>query len=165
MANVIVPAVVLAIAWMVVTNRATLESFLLGFVFGLILWVLVRPRDFQIQWKRLPGQFIALIIYASILARDILLSGLDVTRRVLSPALPLNPGIIAVDTQDETNSALIAALSSDVITLTPGELVVEVEGNRIMYVHCLDVEASAQNVDRQQSHRLSLFKRIMGRDA
>jgi multicomponent Na+:H+ antiporter subunit E len=149
--------------WMVITNRLTLESFVIGFLAGLAVTLLFKTQGMQISARQLPQQVYALLIYTLILLRDIVLSGLDVTRRVLSPEMPLKPGVIAVDTQDDSRSPLIAALSADVITLTPGELVVEVEDNHILYVHCLDVEASSKNVDRQQALRLKLFKRILGR--
>jgi multicomponent Na+:H+ antiporter subunit E len=158
-------AIPVALFWMLVTSRISLESFVLGYVFGLAALLLLRPQRTAIRWQQLPGQILALIMYTLVLMRDITLSGIDVARRVLSPSMPLNPGIIAVETQDEKQSPLIAALSADVITLTPGELVVEVEGNRILYVHCLDVEASAMNAPRQQAQRLKLFKRILGRES
>lgn len=163
MGNLVV-AVVIAIVWMLITSRLNIESFLVGLVFGLLI-SLLSPRRIVIDGQQLPRQVVALVIYTLILARDIVLSGLDVARRVLSPTMPLNPGIIAVETQDEARSPLVAALSSDVITLTPGELVVEIEDNHILYVHCLDVERSSKHAAKQQTQRLKLLLRILGRSA
>jgi multicomponent Na+:H+ antiporter subunit E len=163
MGNLVV-AVVIAIVWMLITSRLSIESFLVGLVFGLLI-SLLSPRRIVIDGQQLPRQVVALVIYTLILARDIVLSGLDVARRVLSPTMPLNPGIIAVETQDEARSPLVAALSSDVITLTPGELVVEIEDNHILYVHCLDVERSSKHAAKQQTQRLKLLLRILGRSA
>lgn len=163
MGNYLVPAATIGIIWMVITSRLTPESFLVGFIVGLAVVTLMRPRQLNIRWQRLPDQVFALVLYILILLRDIILSGLDVARRVLSPDMRLQLGIIAVETQDEQKSALIAALSADVITLTPGELVVEVEGNHTLYVHCLDVADSSQRAERQQAQRLKVFKRILGR--
>lgn len=160
----LVPAVVIAIVWVLITNRVSLESFLVGLVFGLLL-AFLSPRRIVIDSRRLPQQLFALLVYTLMLARDITLSGLDVARRVLSPTMPLNLGIITVETQDEQRSPLVAALSADVITLTPGELVVEIEDNHILYVHCLDVERSSNNASHQQGQRLKVFKRILGRPA
>lgn len=164
MGNLVV-AVVIAIVWMLITSRLNIESFLVGLVFGLLI-SLLSPRRIVIDGQQLPRQVVALVIYTLILARDIVLSGLDVARRVLSPTMPLNPGIIAVETQDEARSPLVAALSADVITLTPGELVVEIdEDNHILYVHCLDVERSSKHAAKQQTQRLKLLLRILGRSA
>jgi multicomponent Na+:H+ antiporter subunit E len=158
----LVPASVFAVVWMMITNRLSLENFLVGLVIGFGV-ALLSPQRFTVHWRQLPRQLSALLVYTLILARDITLSGLDVAWRVLSPSMRLNPGIIAVDTQDEQHSPLVAALSADVITLTPGELVVEVEDNHLLYVHCLDVNTSLHRADQQQAQRLKLFKRVLGR--
>jgi multicomponent Na+:H+ antiporter subunit E len=165
MSRYLVPAFVIAGVWVLLTNRPTLESFALGFVFGLIVAVASPRRLGPVRWRMLPDQTFALVVYTLILLRDILLSGIDVARRVLSPRMRLNPGIVAIDTGDPSHSALIAALSGDVITLTPGELVVEVEHGHILYVHCLDVVASAGGAAAMQKRRLGLFQRILGRTA
>lgn len=164
MVNSLIVSVIIGVVWMVITGRVTLESFLVGCVVGLGISFL-SPERLTFDLRRLPGQLIAFAIYLLVLARDILLSGIDVARRVLSPTMPLNLGIIAVETGDETRSSLIAALSADVITLTPGELVVDVEDKHILYVHCLDVEASVKRAGQQQAVRLQLFNRILGRSS
>jgi multicomponent Na+:H+ antiporter subunit E len=161
MGNLVV-AMVIAIVWILVTGQLNLAGLLVGLVFGLLV-SLLSPRRIVVNGRQLPRQMVALLVYLLILARDIILSGLDVARRVLSPTMPLNPGIIAVETQDAQRSPLVAALSADVITLTPGELVVEIEDNYILYVHCLDVEASSKNAPHQQKRRLKLFLRVLGR--
>jgi len=161
----IFPAALIGVVWVLVTSRVTLESYFVGLMIGLAITALMPPPLPVIRWRRLPDQAFALVLYAMILLRDIVLSGLDVTRRILSPTMPLNLGIIAVETQDETANPLIAALSADVITLTPGELVIEVTDGHTLYVHCLDVEASAARAAAQQAQRLKLFKRILGRSS
>jgi multicomponent Na+:H+ antiporter subunit E len=158
-----IPVVTIALVWMVVTGRFGIESFAVGLVLGFALVLLSPLRLPRIRYARVPSQLVALLMYLLTLARDIIRSGADVARRVLSPQMPLRPGIIAVDTQDQTRSPLITAMSADVITLTPGELVVDIEQNHILYVHCLDVEASLASADRQQAARLRLFNRILGR--
>jgi multisubunit Na+/H+ antiporter MnhE subunit len=157
-------AVVIGIIWMLITSRLTLESFAVGFVIGLAL-TLLRPAQFTVKWRRIPRQLLALVIYLSILSRDIVLSGLDVARRVLSSDMRLKPGIITVPTGDDTRSPLITALSADVITLTPGELVVEVREGTLLYVHCLDIDASLRHATAQQAQRLRLFQQILGRSS
>lgn len=162
--SMIVLAFMISGVWMIVTNRLTLESFAVGLIIGLVSVLLVRPKDVNLRLVRLPRQIFYLIVYMATLFWDILLSGLDVARRVVSKDMRLNTGIIAVETQDETQNGLIAALSANVITLTPGELVVELDDQHTMYVHCLDVSTSVKKADGQQTQRLKLFKRILGRD-
>jgi multisubunit Na+/H+ antiporter MnhE subunit len=156
-------AVPMALIWVGITDRIMLDGALVGYGLSLGVLVLLRPQRRKVNWRRLPDQLVALTIYIVELFWDIVLSGVDVARRVLSPDMRLKPGIIAVPTQDPLESPIIAALSADVITLTPGELVVELEDNRILYVHCLDVEATTATIDAEQARRIQLFGRIIGR--
>jgi multicomponent Na+:H+ antiporter subunit E len=152
----------MALIWLGITSHLSLEGFLIGYLVSLTIILLVRPRAFRVSLPRLPGQMLALFIYIGVLFRDIFLSGIDVARRVLSPRMPLKLGVVAVPTQDPDRSAVIAALSANVISLTPGELVVELEDQTVMYVHCLDVEATAARARQVQARRLSLLQQIRG---
>ena len=106
-----------------------------------------------------------LVIYGLALFKDILLSSIDVARRVLDPTCPIDPEIVPVSTQDDENNSLIAGLSIHGITVTPGEMVVGYdEDEGVMYVHCLNGEASKPTLDPEQSRRLARIKRIMGHD-
>lgn len=55
-------------------------------------------------------------------------------------------------------------MSANSITLPPGELVVEVAEDHLLYVHCLDVDISLTQLVPMQSRRIQLLKRILGRD-
>lgn len=158
----------MAIAWMMLTGLLSLESFLVGmFVSFLILSLLfpnMKPRT--LKELRLLERTWAAIQYTLILFRDIYLSAMDVARRVLDPALPMNPGIIVTPTDyapkpDEADiSELVAAISAHGITITPGELVIGFDGKDKMYVHCLDVDASSANAAGNQAKRLALLRKI-----
>ncbi len=160
----LVLAVPMAIVWMIVTSSLSAGSFLVGLLASAAILVLLRANQVTIDRRRLPDQVAALVIYSVTLARDIWMSSVDVAKRVLNPNLPLQPGILRVYTQDKDESDFTAAFSAHGITITPGELVVDFDGSHTMYVHCLDVEASAQNAVSAQTKRLKLLRRIMGRD-
>ena len=153
----------MALAWTLILGQASLERFIVGLFGGLAILLLLGPNLPPVKWARLPDQLIALVIYVFLLLRDITLSSLDVARRVLSRDMRLQPGIIAITTQDPEHSRAILALSADYITLTPGELVVEVENNSTMYIHCLDVGVSSKSLEPMQTRRLALLRRILGR--
>lgn len=153
-----------ALVWVVVTANIALDSFLVGWLLSIALLLLVRTERRTIHWKHLPDQILAFLIYSVTLARDIVNCSLDVAKRVTKREMPINPGILAVPTQDASESDVIAAFSAHGITITPGELVLDFDGAKMMYVHCLDVEASAQGADGAQTKRLRLLKRIIGSD-
>lgn len=164
MGLILVIALGLALIWMLLTSQVSLPGFIIGFSLSLAVLLLFRPIQGRVSWRRLPGQLLALLYYLAVLYRDIFLSGLDTARRALSPDMRLNPGIVQVPVQDPERSSLIAALSADAISLTPGELVIEIEENAVMHIHSLDVERTAAHASVEQAERLRILKRILGRD-
>jgi multicomponent Na+:H+ antiporter subunit E len=156
-------AVPMALLWMIISASVTPGGFAVGYVLGFAVLYLMKTENIQIEWRSLPDQIAAFGVYIVTLLRDIWLSSMDVFKRVLDPNLPLNPGMIAVPTQDETKSDFIAAFSAHGITITPGELVVDFDENHTMYVHCLDIGASGENADAAQTRRLALLRRIEGK--
>ncbi|MCC7207621.1 MAG: Na+/H+ antiporter subunit E [Anaerolineae bacterium] len=161
--SLLVYALALALVWMLIVGSLSVDVFVIGFVGGLALMVFFRPAPPPVRWRMLPGQLVAMLLYVIALFRDIVLSGIDVARRVLSPDMALKPGIIAVSTQDEERSPLIVALSAAYIGLTPGELIVETEDDHLMYIHCLDAPRAAAAEGDAQARRLVLLRRILGK--
>lgn len=160
-------ALPMALVWIILTNQVSVWSFGIGYVlsFGIVL-LLSRSREtpLNISPAKLPGQLWATLIYSLFLTWDILQAGIDVALRVFG-LRPLNPGIIAVSTQDEEDSDVIDGLSAHGITITPGQLVVDFSEDRnTMYVHALDVDASVPELDPDQARRLRYFRRMLGHD-
>ncbi|GAO74559.1 Na+/H+ antiporter subunit E [Meiothermus ruber] len=130
--------VVLTIFWMAVTEAFTLENFLVGFAICFLILLLARPlfdapsrRYFTLAWK-LP-RFVLLMLW------EIVLSSLRVAQAVLSPRLPIKPGIIAYPL--EVKSDLEITLLANLITLTPGTLSLDVSSDRkVLYVHGMFVD-------------------------
>lgn len=162
MVQVAILALPVGLLWMLVTDRLSLDSFALGYVLGIAVALVLGGRNARLRPRRIPAQIVALIVYLITLTRDIFQSSFDVARRVVDPKLPLAPGIIEVETEED--DALIAALSAHSITVTPGELVMDFDGNRRMYVHCLDAIASAETLQNAQARRVMLFRGILGHD-
>ncbi|MBU8920511.1 MAG: Na+/H+ antiporter subunit E [Bacteroidales bacterium] len=75
--------------------------------------------------------------YIPYMVVEIVKANLDVASRVIKPTIPLNPGIVAVDTKLSTPIGRTVLANS--ITLTPGTLSVEIKGNRL-YIHWIDVQ-------------------------
>lgn len=162
MVQVAILALPVALLWVLVTDRLSLDSFALGYVLGVIVALAMGGHRARFRPRQLPAQFVALVVYSVTMMRDILLSSFDVARRVVDPRLPLATGIIEVETEEDDTT--IAALSAHSITVTPGELVVDFSGNERMYVHCLDVNVSAETLQNAQARRVTLFRRILGHD-
>ncbi|MDZ4768473.1 MAG: Na+/H+ antiporter subunit E [Chloroflexota bacterium] len=163
MIAIAVLAAPMALVWMLLTSSLTFDSFIVGFLIGFAILYLMKTENTRIDVRRLPDQTLAFVVYMLTLIRDIWKSTIDVTRRVLDPDLPMNPGMITVPTQDASESDVTAAFSAHGITITPGELVVDFDGGHTMYVHCLDMDASAGSAHQAQTKRLALLRRIQGK--
>jgi multicomponent Na+:H+ antiporter subunit E len=76
----------------------------------------------------------------------------------LNPKLPIRPGIIAIDSG--CSSELGAALSAHALSITPGELVIGIDDEGVMYTHCLDATHSAEYTAQAQAMRRDLLSKI-----
>lgn len=163
----------MSLLWMIFAGQMSLEGFLIGYVFGFAILLVIRlntsfeAEEQPIRLTKIPSQLIALVKYGVILAKDIFFSGIDVAKRVLHPDLPIKPGIHRITTQDTTNNHLVSAMSAHAITITPGELVIDFEeddnGQTVLLVHALDADSSdVAKLDRDQSNRLKLIRQILG---
>lgn len=144
--------------YMALTANMAVSNWVVGLLAAGAVTVLIRPSTHPRDWRRLPGALLALAQYLLVLAKELVVSGVQVARIVLTPSLPIRPGIIAIASGCE--SELATALSAHAITITPGEMVVEIDENNVMYTHVLDVERSEQHVADAQRLRRELLQRI-----
>lgn len=126
-------------------------------VSGLILLIL-RPQSHPVHLRSLPQTALAALRYSLVLAYDLAASSLQVGRVVLDPALPLQQGNFAIPT--ESDSVAAQALSAHAITITPGEMVVEMDEEGTMYTHALDASNAAEKVAAAQAMRDEMLGKI-----
>jgi len=157
-------ALPLSLLFVTLSDQWSPEGLIVGYIVSLGVMALTGNPSEKINLIRLPGLFFWLCVYILRLAWDIFVSGIDVARRVLDPRLPINPGELMVSTQDARQEVLISALSAHAITVTPGEMVEdfeEIDGETHMVVHSLDMDASREKVEHEQTNRLQLLERIV----
>jgi multicomponent Na+:H+ antiporter subunit E len=148
----------LLIIYLALTSNLALNNILLGLLVSTTIAILIRPQRQHYQLHRLPGTLWAVGQYVLILMVDIIKNGLQVARIVLTPSLPIQPGIISIPSQCDTEFG--TALSAHAITVSPGELVVEVGEDGTMYTHCLDATNSEQKAAEAQRMRVNLLQKI-----
>lgn len=154
---------VFTMIWMIITAQLNPGGFLIGCAISLIVLLMLRPAAPVLRLARLPRQMVAALLYVLSLFWDICLSSIDVARRALSPNMRLKPGIIAVPVQDPQGREIVAALAAHNITITPGELVVDFDAeNRMMYIHCLDVEQSLAGAETAEKRRVTRLRDLLG---
>ncbi len=113
-----------------------------GLVFGaavglLVAWislVLFPPSLHVIRLRALPG-FVLFFLSRSLLA------AIDVSRRLLSPSLPVTPGYLRAELS--LPEGIPRWLLANTLSLLPGTLSVTLEGDEIE-LHCLDLTQSVR---------------------
>jgi multicomponent Na+:H+ antiporter subunit E len=80
-----------------------------------------------------------LLIYAPWLVKEIVLANIDVARRILHPRMPISPSLVKVKCSQRLELARVIYANS--ITLTPGTVSVDMEGDTIT-VHALSRNAA-----------------------
>ena len=164
--RIMIMALPLAVGWTIYTAQPTPGNFLLGYVFSVSVLVATGLRGESVQLRNAPRQLYNLVAYTLYLATEVLSAGVKVSRVILTPSLPINPGMSSVNTQDRSENELISAISAHGITITPGELVVDFEESDedgvSMIVHSLNIGSSGQSLDDDQRKRLARIKGILG---
>jgi multicomponent Na+:H+ antiporter subunit E len=98
-----------------------------------------------------------IFIYIPVFIWKLILANLDVARRVLSPKIPLKPGIVKVPTGLKGELAKLTLANS--ITLTPGTLSIDIIDEHI-YVHTVEVKGKTEAENQKEIS--GAFERILG---
>ena len=134
------------------------DEVILGSIISAALaFILVKYINFSIDiflpWKLVKFVF----VYLPVFIWKLILANLDVARRVLSPKIPLNPGIVKIKTDLKGDIGKLTLANS--ITLTPGTLSIDVE-NDYIYVHTIDVKGKTEEEKRKNIS--GAFEKILG---
>ncbi len=145
------------------TESGAMKRFkhtVLLFLFLVLLWALLTPHNMQEIWagvavsalvalftlrmdpvlgdlKLTPKSFLYLLIYIFVFIKELVISNLDVARRVVDPKLPIKPGIVKVKTK--LNSRIGRTILANSITLTPGTLTVDIK-DEYLYIHWIEIK-------------------------
>jgi multicomponent Na+:H+ antiporter subunit E len=156
--HIIRTILILLVIYLALTGNLQASNIVLGLLVAAVATLLLRPQPSGMDLRRLPAALWATVRYLAILAADVVKSGVGVARIVLDPALPIRPGIIAIPSG--CSSELGAALSAHALSITPGELVVGMDKEGVMYTHCLDATHSAEYAAEAQAMRRDLLSKI-----
>lgn len=149
----------LTLVYLALTANLQLINVVTGMILSAGIVYLVNPeRNKSLQLNYLPTLFIALGRYIVVLAYDLLMSGIQVAGIVLQRKMPIHQGIVAIPS--ECQSTLGTALSAHAITLTPGEMVLEIDDRNVMYTHCLDARQVEEVVRKAQQQRREMLDKI-----
>ncbi len=86
-------------------------------------------------------RFLFALIYIIVLFKEIVKANLDVAYRAVHPEVPINPGIVIINTDLEGDVARMVLANS--ITLTPGTFTLDVIGDHLL-IHWINVETTSK---------------------
>ncbi|MFZ6027137.1 MAG: Na+/H+ antiporter subunit E [Chloroflexota bacterium] len=138
--NLLLLNLLLALAWVALTGNFQPIDFAFGFGLGyLVLWL------FSPLWgtRRYFTQMPRLVDLAVYFLFDMLRANLRLAVTILSPKMNLRPAVVAVPLTLRSETAII--LLTNLITLTPGTLTLDISSDRrMLYIHTVWLEDVAQ---------------------
>ena len=136
--NELLMFIITMIVWILLNNTLEAGNLLTGVIISLPVSLLFCQRctlfsDFKVT----PKSLVYTPVYLVVFFIELIKSNLDVTKRVISPALPITPGIVEVKTTLKSKFGRMLLANS--ITLTPGTLTVDVKDDSF-FIHWIDVQ-------------------------
>lgn len=130
----------LAFIWMFLSNDYSPLAFFKGYFFGgLIIFALRRFFDHRFYIANILAVIRLILLFGS----ELIKSNFAVFKVILSPKLSIRPGIFSLETDLKKDWEI--TVLSNLITLTPGTLVIEVsEDKKTLYIHAMDIDDAEQ---------------------
>jgi multicomponent Na+:H+ antiporter subunit E len=135
--------VLLAWTWMFLKVSYDSVTFFVGYIFGLII-IFTFQRLFQSRFYIY--RVLAVIRLFLIFIRELILSNISVLKVILKPKLDIRPGIFALSTELQKDWEI--TVLANLITLTPGTLVIDVSSdNKVLYIHAMDIADAEEAIN------------------
>ncbi len=140
MKNLLISVVLLTGIWLLLNASLTPVVVVTGLIASILIAVFFSVRHPVFREVKLnPKAIIYFFIYIFVFALELIKANFDVARRVISPSLPINPGIVEVKTRLTSKIGRLALANS--ITLTPGTLTVDIKEDSL-FIHWIDVTST-----------------------
>lgn len=139
--------VLLAFLWVALTGALTLTNIALGYGLGFfILWIKERPNQDKRYFFRVPKIIAFIFFYFS----EMVKANLQVAYDVVTPHYFMKPGIVALPLDAKTDFEIY--MLSNMISLTPGTLVVDLSTDRkVMFVHVMYLKSKEDFIETTKS--------------
>ncbi|MFO8235605.1 MAG: Na+/H+ antiporter subunit E [Bacteroidales bacterium] len=146
--NIFIAFIIALFFWVLLNNSFEPLILIIGAGVSLVLAIVFCSRcNVFSELKLTPGAFIYSLIYIAVFLYELIKSNLDVARRILTPTLPINPGIVEVKTKLKSKMGKMILANS--ITLTPGTLTIDIQDDTL-YIHWIDVKSDDINEATKQ---------------
>jgi multicomponent Na+:H+ antiporter subunit E len=151
--------IIVLLIWIALTWSLHWEDMLAGTFFSLLISLFVSemyPEHLEAALE--PRRWLWFMVYLPYFFYYCIKANLDVAYRVLHPDTPIRPGFVKVRTTLESDMAKTMLANS--ITLTPGTLTVDVDGQDL-YIHWINVQG--EGVEDHTRRIVRQFEAILER--
>ncbi len=130
----------LFVIWMAFTTSLDIAEIIAGVFISFVISIFTYKIFTNIGFRVFsPVRLFYIFKYLFVFIIELIKSNIDVARIVLNPKLPINPGIVELESKLSSDFAKMVLANS--ITLTPGTLTVDIIENKI-FVHWLYVKGT-----------------------
>jgi multicomponent Na+:H+ antiporter subunit E len=146
--NAVALFAMLMLIWIMLDGSVAIDVLLVGAIASAVVTLVYRdglPIVTEARFTREAA--VAAVEYVGFFLKELVKSNLHIAAVVLTPSLPVRPGIVKVRTRLKSPTARLLLANS--ITLTPGTLTVEIEGEWF-WVHWVTMEAADPEEATQQ---------------
>ncbi len=121
--------------WLILSGSLHIQNLLIGFVvsYAIALLYVKMFKDEGVYRFSL----IAFLKYLGVLFKNLLISNIQINKRILSREMNISAAIVAVKTDLESDWKKLLLANS--ITLTPGTLTLDIKGDTL-FIHTLQYE-------------------------
>ncbi|MBN2619642.1 Na+/H+ antiporter subunit E [candidate division WOR-3 bacterium] len=138
---------ILLIVWLLLTATFNYQEFWVGVAAALLIALFTNEFYLRLGFPPItPKRIIYFLLYIVVLFFEIIKANFDVARRVISPSLPINPGVVIIQTK--LKSDIAKAVLANSITLTPGTFTIDIQEDKLL-IHWIDVKAT--NIEQTTS--------------
>lgn len=126
--------------WLALVGTLHWQELLMGGVFSAIVAAFGWRYFSQVGFSNISlKKLIYFLLYIPVFFWAMIKANFDVAYRVIHPRMPINPGVVMINTDLKSDSGKLALANS--ITLTPGTLTMDVEGDKLL-IHWINVKTS-----------------------
>ncbi|MBW2185529.1 MAG: Na+/H+ antiporter subunit E [Deltaproteobacteria bacterium] len=138
--------------WLLLSGHYTPFVLSCGF-FSILITVYIALRMDVVDDEAQPIHLTSSILFYWLwLTKEVVLANIAVCRRIWSPRLNISPTVICVDASQKTPLGIMLYANS--ITVTPGTVCINIEGNKLE-VHALTWSAAQDLLSGEMDRRVS----------
>lgn len=138
--------------WLLLSGHYTPFVLSCGF-FSILITVYIALRMNVVDDEAQPIHLtFSILSYWVWLTQEVILSNIEVCRRIWSPRLDISPTLICINASQKTPLGIMLYANS--ITVTPGTVCINVEGNKLE-VHALTWSAAQDLLKGEMDRRVS----------